>query len=90
MPDMPNQTVQISIPLFLTMYNIRPQPVPILGTAPALADPMGVETRLLVTAPLPPPPPGSHEYILQLSSATVDTDCHRSRARRFGGPLYGQ
>jgi hypothetical protein len=72
--NMPNQAVRISIPILLILFNIRPQQTS-LGPPPPLAD-MGVETRIQITAPLPPPPLGFNNYILKLSAVTqndVDT-----------------
>lgn len=59
-------TVRISLPVYLRMSNIRAS-----GFAPALADPMGIETRLVVTAALESPP-GS--YVLRLDTADVAAD----------------
>jgi hypothetical protein len=60
--SLPNPTtIEISIPIYLRMYNIQSGLI-------NLADPMGVTTRLIVTAPFESPP-GS--YIARLGDATV-------------------
>jgi hypothetical protein len=56
-------TVLISIPVYLRIFNIEPS-----GLAPALLDPMGIETRLDVTVALESPPGA---YTLRFDTATV-------------------
>ncbi|MET8091276.1 PKD domain-containing protein [Micromonospora sp. NPDC005220] len=55
--------ILISMPIYLRMFHIVGA-----GAAPALADPMGVETRLAITVPLETPPGA---YTLRFDTATV-------------------
>lgn len=60
----PNPTTfEISIPVYLRIYNIR-ENIPLV----TLRDPMGVETRMILSAPFESPP---GLYTARLSTATV-------------------
>jgi len=62
----PPSQVAISIPIHMRIYNIRKQ----ISLAPALLDPMGVEARMVLTAPLVT---GSGNLKASLTMATVTT-----------------
>jgi PKD domain len=59
--------LQVSIPLHLKIYRIRKN----ISLAPDLRDPMGIEARIVITAPFVSAP-GS--YTAQLTAATVTTE----------------
>ncbi len=63
----PNQMLEISLPLYLRIYNIRATG---LAAGLGLADPMGIETQLIVKAPFDSPPGA---YTIHFDTATVDT-----------------
>ena len=66
-PD-PN-TIEVSIPTYLRVYNIRTSG---LAAALDLRSPMGIETRLILTAPFDSPP-GAYTARLSEATATVGT-----------------
>jgi hypothetical protein len=77
--SLPNPTtIEISIPIYLRMYNIQSGLI-------NLADPMGVTTRLIVTAPFESPP-GS--YTARLSDATVTVQQPLTPAEGIEGTNY--
>ncbi len=63
----PNETLEISLPLYLRIHNIRTSG---LASGLGLVDPMGIETRLIVRAPFTTAPGACS---IRFDTATVDT-----------------
>ncbi len=63
----PSQTLEISLPLYMRIYNIRATGV---AASLGLVSPMAIETQLLIRAPFDSPP-GS--YTIHFDTATTDT-----------------
>lgn len=76
----PNEKIEISLPIYLKIYNIR-----LSTTLISLKDPMGIETRLILSAPFDSPP-GS--YTARLSEATVTVQQPLTPAPGIEGQNY--
>jgi hypothetical protein len=73
-------TIEISIPVYLRVYNIR-ENIPLV----TLRDPMGVETRMIISAPFESP---AGSYTARLSAATVTVQQPLTPAPGIEGQNY--
>lgn len=74
--------LEISIPIYLRMYNIELEPLVQWVITEGLEDPMGIETRLRISAPFESPPGA---YIADMGSATVTVDPIRAASATITG-----